>query len=246
MTASAQELGPIVARLKQSPLHALSLGSHELFFSNLLGWVAEVFPEQVDAALDTWLAQASGSPATAEVRREWRHLDVVIELPGRAPLVIENKSLAMPDRDQLRRYDAVVSDAVARRQLRGPTKVLLSLTDPQWDDGEYRTSADAVPWQWMSYGKLAESLAQQRWDAAGNYARETVSELMELLRLLEALPRVRNRTTRWSYRPRLTARSARPACTTWSGRPVHTTSATWSASGWTRRACRSRCESARA
>ena len=101
----------------------------------------------------------------------------------------------MPDRDQLLRYDAVIAGAVAKNELREPTKVLLSLTDPQWENDECRTTEDAVPWQWLSYGKLAESLEQQRWSGAGDYARGTVIGLIELLRILEAL---------------LTSRAARP------------------------------------
>src|SRR4051812_37530892 len=115
---AARPLSAVVDALAASPLHALSLGSHELFFSNLLAWGTEQFPVEMEQALSPWLA-AGGHGTKSNVRREWRNLDLVIQFPGYRPLVIENKSLSMPDEAQLRRYDEKLADGT----LESPTKV---------------------------------------------------------------------------------------------------------------------------
>ncbi len=75
-------------------------------------------------------------------------------LPGYRPLVVENKVFAAPDSAQLDAYAAKnVPDVVGTGVL--PTQLLLSLTDPGW---QQYTPAEGVDWQWASYGDLATAL----------------------------------------------------------------------------------------
>ena len=64
------------------------------------------------------------------VRREHRHLDLVLESPGYRPLVVENKAFALPDRSQLDGYGKSVLELAGDG--REATAVLLSLIAPAW------------------------------------------------------------------------------------------------------------------
>ena len=105
------DLERIVGQLIDEPLLHVSLGSKELFHCNLLGWMCERFPQRARRVLAPWL-RPDRHAVTDRVRREYRHLDLVIEFAGYAPLVIENKMFALPDEGQLDRYSATVTGDV--------------------------------------------------------------------------------------------------------------------------------------
>jgi hypothetical protein len=96
-------IGGLIDRLDADPMLALSQGSKELFHSDLLAWYLRRFPAVRTALLDAW-AGAPGPVADdgdPPVRREWRHLDLVVHVPERQPLVVENKMFSLPDERQL-------------------------------------------------------------------------------------------------------------------------------------------------
>src|SRR5664279_4046448 len=99
--------------LVAEPLWHVSLGSKELFHSNLLGWMCERFPAKALDVFRPWLVPAPTTTAT-RVRREYKHLDLVIEWAGYAPLVIENKVFSLPDDSQLIRYGDELASGPAR------------------------------------------------------------------------------------------------------------------------------------
>ncbi len=179
------DLTAAVEALRASPLHAMSLSAHELFFSNLLGWAAELFPVQSEQAWAPEPVDGTGA-APVRVRREWRHLDLVLEFPGRRPLVVENKSLSMPDESQLARYDQVLGEAVAKDEVREPTRVLLSPVDPGWPGGTHTTPSGGT-WRWLSYADLAAHLDDAFAHAGSTYEAETVRRLAELMTRLQAV-----------------------------------------------------------
>ncbi len=83
-------LADICDRLQRNSIFAMSLGSKE--HSNLLGWYVQRFlPVAVDLA-DSW--SSPGRTERLRVAREQKQLDLVIEVPGFAPVVIENKMFA--------------------------------------------------------------------------------------------------------------------------------------------------------
>jgi hypothetical protein len=103
--------------------------------------------------LARWLRRAE--QPVASVQREYKHLDLVVRLPGFAPVVVENKMFALPDELQLRRYlDGPVKAIVPQ-----PTCILLSLTDPGWSDG--RLDVHGNPWVHVSWRDLANRLQKQ-------------------------------------------------------------------------------------
>ena len=137
-------------------------------------------------ALSPWLVPGGGA-TVLDVRREWRNLDLILEFPGRSPLVIENKSLSMPDETQLRRYDEKIASAITEGTLKSPTKVLLAPVDPGWPSGKHNTGLDSTPWSWLSFGRLAERLGKINWGSQQNYVQLTMEELTHLLALLHEL-----------------------------------------------------------
>lgn len=148
----------LVRELNDDLVFALSLGSKELFHTNLLGWFAEHQRCVDDTLLREWDPEAPPTSVTA--RREWRHLDLVLDevkadgTPGPARVVVENKMFALPDLGQLREYGHVIN-----RDLKGrPSLVLLSLADPGWTGSRWDNGTGNV-WRHCSYQSLAGLLA---------------------------------------------------------------------------------------
>lgn len=148
----------LVHELKDDLIFALSLGSKELFHTNLLGWFAEHHRSVGDGLLGAW--DPEPPPALVRAKLEYHHLDLVLNeinadgADGPARVVVENKMFALPDLDQLRRYGSVIN-----KNLKGaPSLVLLSLSDPGWPEGKWEDGAGNV-WRHCSYQSLAEFLA---------------------------------------------------------------------------------------
>jgi hypothetical protein len=138
------------ARLQDNPVLHMSLGSKELFHSNLLGWILEGDPHRASEILSPWL-KARPAQQGSLVWREAHDLDLVVHLPSWAPLVVENKVFSLPAEDQLDRYAEHNAPAAGLEQ---PTLLLLSLTDPGWPEGTYG------PWRWVPYRTLTKRICQ--------------------------------------------------------------------------------------
>ncbi|MGQ4480194.1 PD-(D/E)XK nuclease family protein [Streptomyces sp. SAS_276] len=150
---SFARLSDLVESLTGDVVFAMSRGSKELFHSDTLAWYVERHPVLGEALLDAWQIPESGHGlGRVRVRREWRNLDLVVEYPGRSPLVMENKVFSLPDTDQL--------DSYADGKLHGldrPVLVLLSLLDPGWPGRTWTTPAGTA-WHWRGYDELAATL----------------------------------------------------------------------------------------
>ena len=147
VTSTLDELREVCDRLHAKPVLHMSLHSKELFHSNTLGWLFEAHPDLAAQALAPWLVPDATQTAL-RIRREHRKLDLVVELPGFRPLVVENKTFSLPDEHQLQRYDEV---NIPGAGLENATRMLLSLPDPGWTS--WRS------WTWVSYAMLVQRLA---------------------------------------------------------------------------------------
>ena len=145
------ELRRIVDRLQDNPVLVMSLHSKELFHSNLLGWLVAKHPVAAADALRPWLQGDTGR-SVRNVHWEKHHLDLIIEFPGFAPLVIENKVFSLPDEQQLQGY-ALKNIPLAGAG--GGTQVLLSLLDPGWPDGTFDE------WTWAPWTEVVRRIAAQ-------------------------------------------------------------------------------------
>jgi len=155
-------------------------GQRELFHSNALAWFFDAFPSAADEVFGAFTAPAATGPDRF-VERERRHLDLVFHIPGRTPLVIENKVFAIPGLAQLNDYDETVAGWPIP-----PARVLLSMTPPEFD----------LPanWRHLDWGDLANRI-DAALPAGSSYEVETmrrytrlISDLRELLAITEVSP----------------------------------------------------------
>lgn len=174
----AETLAEITRRLDGEPLFHLMLAHRELFHSNLLGWFFEYLPAAGLQVLRTLSHPAPwhGRPA---VYREWQHLDLVVEAPDLAPLIVENKVFAQPDEDQLARYGDLV-----RRHYDDSTCLLLSTNRPNWPSG--RAILGGTEWTWLGYDRLADLIAASLPEDA-SYEAETMRRYTHVARGLAAM-----------------------------------------------------------
>ncbi|USQ81190.1 PD-(D/E)XK nuclease family protein [Ornithinimicrobium faecis] len=158
-TVKGHEVGDVLNRetairaLAESPMYQLSTAGMELFHTNVLYWLARQHPEE---SAPLWNALGLRTPWGSEpapfIRREWRHLDLVIsEGLGQQALILENKIGAIPTAEQLKGYrNSVGSHIPAGAGV--TTWVLLTLTRPSFDIPD--------PWTSITYGELLPSLRE--------------------------------------------------------------------------------------
>lgn len=167
-------------QLRGEPLLAASLHSRELFHSNLIGWVLEQSPEIVLDALSPWL-ETNVDQADWAVLREHRHLDLVVAVPGKSVVVIENKVFSLPDESQLDRYAEV---NIQRVGIKRPTKLLLSLIDPGWAGGEYHG------WTWVPLPDLIARVVNTAINRFDDFTQELLGRWQRMVAALEGIARV--------------------------------------------------------
>lgn len=156
---SEQEYKRMADDLKKSLLFRMSLGSKELFHSNVWAWLIEQDPAFIKVffpEFDDKCYQYLG------VSRECWHRDVIIWLEKcdnkeRCYYVIENKIKSLQDEEQLRRY---TEDKDGNTLLRGVfTGITNALEDklslPKKETGE------EVPWKFVDYGTIAKRIREQ-------------------------------------------------------------------------------------
>ncbi len=178
MGVDADALERIVHSLESNPILAMSLGSKELFHSNLLAWfIGRHEP----------VARALGLPGEVRVLREKEHTDLLIKHGDQRLMIIENKVFALPDTSQLTR----IGDPP---RLGAGKLVLLSLTSPGWPDSIW-TSPAGNRWTWLSYAGLSAELrpALPAVAAADAYNGATLERWLDHLADLEQLARVAGR-----------------------------------------------------
>src|SRR5436305_1043609 len=95
-----------VRSLRDSPLFNLSLASKELFHSNFLGWLCEMYPQPAGSLFARFLKTAPSSRGDIKVGRESKNTDLLITYSDGQQLIIENKVKSIPSEEQLRKYSA--------------------------------------------------------------------------------------------------------------------------------------------
>ena len=96
MSFGDEIVATLCTALEKEPLFHMSLGSKELFHSNFLAWFADCFPEHAAAVFRPWTVPMTEAQADRS-EREPAHLDLVLHLPGLAPIAVENKVFSVPD-----------------------------------------------------------------------------------------------------------------------------------------------------
>ena len=190
------DVGGIVARIDANPLGRIMFGQRELFHSNALAWFFDAFPASADEVFGAFTTPAA-TGVHRFVERERQHLDLVFHIPGRAPLVVENKVFAIPGLAQLNRYDETVAGWPIP-----PARVLLSMTPPEFDP--------PGTWRHIDWADLADRI-----DAALptglTYEVETMRRYTRLIRDLRELVAITEVSPDWIEEPTfLTAATLQP------------------------------------
>lgn len=164
--------------LDQEVMFHLSLHSKELFHSNFFGWFCERFPAAARSVLENFIPARDTS--NHRVQRERHNLDLVVELPGLTPVVIENKVFSPPDNEQLDRYSTELES-----ELFEPAHVLLSLGSPNWAEDTYQSTSGCL-WKHVSYRDLASALRGAA-ELLSGFDYELVLHYVNLVDLLQNL-----------------------------------------------------------
>ena len=191
------ELRRIADSLDADPVFAMSLGSKELFHSNLLAWFLEKSRPLREGVADAWGVPPGPSTTGGELwlEREWRQLDLVMHIPGRQVLVVENKVLALPEEDQLDQYAATTLTLPGT-----PSLVLLSLTDPGWPHSIWNSPSGCL-WRYRSYAELTRVLRELAPGVATNddFTDELLRRWVGLLEKLVEIAEMTGRRMRCQY-----------------------------------------------
>ena len=172
-------LSALCRQLGEDVLFTISRASKELFHTNLIGWIAQRYPEVFVTAFEPWL-QREPEQREHEVRREWRHLDLVVRLPGFAPLVVEAKVFSLPRDEQLAEY----SDLPALRELgREVTALLLTLDMPPWTTATFGKCKQ----RWTAVPLAAVAPGLRRAASGATFDHELIRREARLLELLTDL-----------------------------------------------------------
>jgi hypothetical protein len=172
-----QKIQAICDKLALEPVFQMSLNSKELFHSNILAWFCESYPKEAREVFSQWVP--SRETTRHQIKREKNNLDLVIEIPGLAPIVVENKVFSPPDDDQLNRY----SEKKIIDHLENPTLILLSLGNPKWD-GNVMVSPSGMSWRFVSYRELSIALSSAVNEILG-FSGDLIRHYVDVINLLQ-------------------------------------------------------------
>lgn len=157
----------------------MSLHSKELFHSNMLAWFCEKYPSAAQEVFGRWVEEREST--IHRIQREHKYIDLIIELPGLAPLVVENKVFAPINEAQLVEY----ADTKKLKDLEGPTFLCLSLGAPTWNKSGFVTPSGRT-WRYLSYSSLVGALAEVV-DQIDGFDGELLRSYVRFVRLLQNL-----------------------------------------------------------
>ena len=94
--------------LKLSPMFNLSMASKELFHSNMLYWISQVYPNEFKQVLNSLHIDTNQWPEKWEVHREKEHFDLSVTVKNSDKeeyiFILENKVKSIPYKRQLDEY----------------------------------------------------------------------------------------------------------------------------------------------
>jgi hypothetical protein len=157
----------------------MSLNSKELFHSNVLAWFCSSYPKEAREVFSQWVPTRKST--IHEVKREKNNLDLVIEIPGLAPIVIENKVFAVPDNEQLDRY----AEKKEIKNFKEPSLFLLSLGSPNWEGATF-VSPSGLTWRYISYRDLSTALSNAVRDISG-FDGDLIRHYVDVVKLLQEI-----------------------------------------------------------
>lgn len=157
---SEQEYKRMADDLKKSLLFRMSLGSKELFHSNVWAWLIEQDPAFIKVFFPEF---GKGSYRYLGVSRECWHRDVIIWLEKcdnkkRYYYVIENKIKSLQDEEQLRRY---TEDKDGNTLLGGVFTGIINALKTNELSLPKKETGEKVPWKFVDYSTIAKRIREQ-------------------------------------------------------------------------------------
>lgn len=179
--------------LEQSLLYRMSLGSKELYHSNVWAWLMEndsnflkaFFPEFDNR---DWVVN--------DIRREWRNRDIVITLKrqnAHAPscyLVIENKIKSMNSREQLERY---TEDLDGLRLISGTFNGIRNTLERDiFVFPKQNNPHETIQWVYVSYKKISDRIRAIAQSSKNDVIAKHLAQILEYCDIIDALYDVLN------------------------------------------------------
>lgn len=165
----------VVEELHRNPVFHMGLASKELFHSNFLGWLLGESPETAEIVLGKWL-RPDKKQVKFLVQQEYEHLDLVVWVPGFAPVVIENKLFKTLPPNQLLGYNEKLQQPES--ELQGSTRIALTLLGPE-NGQEY------LGWSCHRFDELVSPLkAVARQMNSGSFEQQLLERYIRVLGLL--------------------------------------------------------------
>jgi hypothetical protein len=148
----SEEIAKAIDNLQRNPLFQMSLGSKELFHSNLLAWMIERDSNIANQILHDWSLCPNKLIQSINVEREKYHVDLLITIKftdsTESLIIIENKLKSIPYKEQLEKYSKVIVKNF--KYISDKHFILLSLTEPSFNLPDN--------WHYKDYNSLADSL----------------------------------------------------------------------------------------
>lgn len=172
-------------RLNQLPLFQFSLASKELFHSNFIAWIFNLYKDHAANIMKDMLNEESSMLTFIQARREKENrkdliLDINIE-GSPLKVIVENKVKSLPSKEQLSRYS--IKNDFHRA-------IILSLVKPTFLNDEDCFVVHGVTWKWFSYQQLSKQLKQQvdSIQSINSYHGNILSEYIDFLEILCSIP----------------------------------------------------------
>lgn len=142
--------------LLSSPLFHLSLSSKELFHSNFLGWLGELYPAFFLAVFRDMGCALRCLANDFVLKREYENFDLcLLDSDGHILFILENKVKSMPRAEQLKEYE----EKAIKKQKSVPEDLMLLSLVTEFPDKE---DIEQGPWKIRHYDQLSEALQKHK------------------------------------------------------------------------------------
>lgn len=150
----------VIDYLKKSPVFASSLGSKELFHSNIWAYLIEQDARYLKVFFKDFVVE-NYSNSKKEVYREKLNMDLIIRI-GSDVFVIENKIKSLPREDQLRDYEGKMDNDKNKEFYVPKEKRHFCLTGIPEDGPKFLKKPNSLQesWEYVNYKKISDQLKE--------------------------------------------------------------------------------------
>ncbi|MCX7545347.1 PD-(D/E)XK nuclease family protein [Marinicella gelatinilytica] len=153
------EIKNSIGRLKRNPLFQMSLGSKELFHSNIIAWLMESNIHIAEIIFQHWgLLTKEQKLVSIKIEREKYYIDLLIDIKlndsNEMLVVIENKLKSIPNKEQLDKY----YESINKKKVYAGKEIqfiLLTLVQPKFN-------VKPDKWNIKNYSTLSNALIQAK------------------------------------------------------------------------------------